>query len=119
GANIMTFNWAFGPRLSAVYDLKGDGRQKASAYWGRYYDPVRTNMTAFAGSLTGRTREEQVFVGNGINQWVSYRVRGGAILDGFFAPTIKTPFTDDLQLGYSIDLGRNMSLDSTYNYRRT
>jgi hypothetical protein len=119
GANIMTFDWAFGPRLSAVYDLKGDGRQKASAYWGRYYDPVRTNMTAFAGSLTGRTREEQVWVGNGINQWVTYRVRGGAVLDGFFAPTTKTPFTDDLQLGYSVDLGRNMSFDSTYNYRRT
>ena len=76
-------------------------------------------MTAFAGSLTGRTREEQVFVANGINQWVTYRVRGGAILDGFFAPTTKTPFTDDLQLGYSVDLGRNMSFESTYNYRRT
>ena len=119
GDNIVTFEWAWAPRLSAVYDLAGNGRQKVSAYFGRYYDPVRTNMTAFAGSLTGRTREEQVFVANGINQWVTYRVRGGAILDGFFAPTIKTPFTDDTQLGYSIDLGRNMSFESTYNYRRT
>jgi len=119
GDSIMTFDWAFGPRVAAIYDLFGDGRQKASAYWGRYYDPVRTNMTAFAGSLTGRTREEQVYVANGINQWVSYRVRGGAILDGFFAPTIKTPYTDDLQLSYSADLGRNLSFESTYNYRPT
>lgn len=119
GDSIVTFDWAFGPRLAAVYDLFGDGRQKASAFWGRYYDPVRTNMTAFAGSLTGRTREEQVYVANGINQWVTYRVRGGAILDGFFAPTIKTPYTDDLQLGYSADLGRNLSFESTYNYRPT
>jgi hypothetical protein len=119
GENIITFDWAWSPRLSAVYDVGGNGRQKASAYWGRYYDPVRTNMTAFAGSLTGRTREEQLYVANGVNQWVTYRVRGGAILDGFFAPTIKTPYTDDLQLGYSIDLGRNMSFESVYNYRRT
>jgi hypothetical protein len=118
-ASIHTFDWSWGPRLSAAYDLFGDGKQKVSAYWGRYYDPVRTNMTAFAGSLTGRTREEQVFVANGINQWVTYRVRGGAILDGFFAPTTKTPFTDDLQMGYQVDLGHNMSFDTTYNYRRT
>ena len=76
-------------------------------------------MTAFAGSLTGRTREEQVFVANGINQWVTYRVRGGAVLDGFFAPTTQTPYTDDLQLGYSADLGHNMSFETTYNYRPT
>ncbi len=119
GDSIVKFDWAFGPRLAAVYDLFGNGKQKASAYWGRYYDPVRTNMTAFAGSLTGRTREEQVYVANGINQWVTYRVRGGAVLDGFFAPTIKTPYTDDLQLGYSADLGRNLSFESTYNYRPT
>ncbi len=119
GESIYTFDWEWAPRLSAVYDLGGDGRQKLSAYYGRYYDPVRTNMTAFAGSLTGRTREEQVFVANGINQWVTYRVRGGAILDGFFAPTTKTPYTDDVQMGYSVDLGRNMSFESIYNYRRT
>jgi hypothetical protein len=110
GENIITFDWAWSPRLSATYDLGGDGRQKLSGFWGRYYDPVRTNMTAFAGSLTGRAREEQLYVANGINQWITYRVRGGAILDGFFAPTIKTPYTEDLQLGYSVDLGRNMSL---------
>ena len=119
GESIHTFDWEFAPRLSAVFDVLGNGRQKASAYWGRYYDPVRTNMTAFAGSLTGRTREEQVYVANGINQWVTYRVRGGAVLDGFFAPTTQTPYTDDLQLGYSADLGRNMSFETTYNYRPT
>ena len=41
----------------------GDGRQKAFAYWGRYYDPIRNNMTNFAGTLTGSILEEQVWVG--------------------------------------------------------
>ena len=62
GENIYTFPWAFAPRLSAAYDVLGDGRHKASAYWGRYYDPVRNNMTNFAGTLTGSIIEEQVYV---------------------------------------------------------
>ena len=53
GANIFTFDWEFAPRLSAAYDLLGDGRQKAFAFYGRYYDPIRNNMTQFAGTLTG------------------------------------------------------------------
>ena len=115
GANIFTFEWAFAPRLSAVYDVRGDGRQKASAYWGRYYDPIRNNMTNFAGTLTGSILQEQVYL---LGDWVTYRTRGGPVVqDAFFAPTTKTPYTDELQLGYEIDLGRNMSAGIIY-YRR-
>ena len=63
GENIFTFPWEFAPRLSASYDILGNGRHKASAFWGRYYDPVRNNMTNFAGTLTGSVVEEQVYVG--------------------------------------------------------
>ena len=117
GTKIFTFKWGFAPRLSATYDLTGNGRHKVFAFYGRYYDPVRTNMTAFAGSLSGRIREEQVFA-NG--QWVNYRTRGGPVSqDAFFAPTTKTPYTDDTTLGYEVDLGRNMSAEVTYTNRRT
>ncbi len=117
GTKIFTFDWSFAPRLSAIYDLVGDGRQKVFAFWGRYYDPIRTNMTAFAGSLSGRIREEQVFA-NG--QWVTYRTRGGPVSqDAFIAPTTKTPYTDDLSVGYQADLGHNMSGEVTYTNRKT
>ncbi|MBP7775860.1 MAG: TonB-dependent receptor [Acidobacteria bacterium] len=119
GANIYTFDWAFAPRLSAAYDVRGDGRHKASAYWGRYYDPVRNNMTNFAGTLTGSVLEEQVFI-PAVGEYVTYRTRGGATQqDAFFAPTTKTPYTDDLQVGYAVDLGNNMSFDALYFNRRT
>ena len=75
GENIYTFDWMWAPRLSAVYDLMGDGRHKVSAYWGRYYDPIRNNMTNFAGTLTGSILEEQIYV---LGDWVTYRTRGGA-----------------------------------------
>ena len=32
--------------------------------------------------------------------------------DTLFAPTTRTPYTDEWQLGYEIDLGRNMSLET-------
>jgi hypothetical protein len=117
GENIYTFSWEFAPRLSAVYDVLGNGRHKASAYYGRYYDPIRNNMTNFAGTLTGSVFEEQVFAGG---QWITYRTRGGSTTqDAFFAPTTQTPYTDDITAGYAVDLGRNMSFEALYFNRRT
>jgi hypothetical protein len=117
GEEIYTFDWAFAPRLSAAYDLLGDGRHKLSAYWGRYYDPVRTNMTNFAGTLTGSILEEQVYA---LGEYITYRTRGGpTVQDAFFSPTTKTPYTDDLQFSYAVDMGNNMSLDALYFNRRT
>jgi hypothetical protein len=121
GENIFTFDWEFAPRLSVAYDLLGDGRQKVYGFYGRYYDPIRNNMTNFAGTLTGSVLQEQIFVNApGINQWVTYRTRGGAVQqDAFFSPTTQTPYTDDLAFGYQTDLGRNMSFEANYTYRRT
>jgi hypothetical protein len=117
GENIYTFPWEFAPRLSAVYDVIGDGRHKVSAYYGRYYDPIRNNMTNFAGTLTGSILEEQVFAGG---EWITYRTRGGpSVQDAFFAPTTQTPYTDDVQVGYAVDLGNNMSFEGLYINRRT
>lgn len=117
GTNIYTFDRDYAPRLSVVYDLKGDGRQRISAYVGRYYDPIRNNMTNFAGSVTGRERREQVFVNN---EWVTYRIRGGpSQADAFFAPTTQTPYTDEFQVGYKIDLGSNMSFEANVIKRKT
>lgn len=117
GAKIFSFDWNIAPRLSAVYDLTGDGRHKASAYWGRYYDPIRMDMTNFAGTATGQSRDEQVFI---LNQWVTYRTRGGpTTIDGFFTPTTKTPHTDELQLQYESDLGHGMSASAVYFNRKT
>jgi hypothetical protein len=117
GENIYSFPWEFAPRLSAVYDLLGDGRQRVSAYYGRYYDPIRNNMTNFAGTLTGSILEEQVYAGG---EWITYRTRGGpSVQDAFFAPTTQTPYTDDVQLDYAVDLGSNMSFEARYINRRT
>ena len=121
GENIFTFDTEYAPRISLTYDLKGDGRQRLSAYYGRYYDPIRNNMTNFAGSVTGRTREEQLRIDvPGYSDWLTYRIRGGPVQpDALFAPSTQTPYTDEFQVGYKIDLGRNQSFEINYVNRET
>jgi hypothetical protein len=115
GESLHTFPWTFAPRLSAVYDLKGDGKQKVSVYYGKYFDPVR--MSRGAGILTGPLLEDQVFA---LGEWIPFWTFGGS-RDPIqvFAPTMKTPWTDDLQLSYEFELAQNMSLQVLYSKRRT
>jgi len=114
---VFTFDWEYAPRLSLVYDLKGDGRSKVWGFYGRYYDPIRTNMTDFAGQITGSIFHEQVYAAD---QWVTFRVRGGpGDPDGYFAPTTKTPYTDEFMLGWEHSLTANQSIAVTYTDRET
>lgn len=115
--SIFTFDWDYAPRLSVVYDIRGDGGSKLWSFYGRYYDPVRTGMTAFAGTITGPVNEEQVYTGL---EWLTYRTRGGAQSpDGYFAPSIKTPYTDEILVGWEHSLTPNQSIAITYTDRKT
>jgi outer membrane receptor protein involved in Fe transport len=118
GGKIFTFDWEYAPRLSVVYDIKGDGASKVWGFFGKYYDPIRTNMTDFAGTVTGSILEEQVYTG--ANEWLTYRVRGGpSVADAFFAPTTKTPYTDEFMIGWEHSLTPNQSISVTYTDRQT
>lgn len=117
GENIMTFDWEIAPRVSVVYDIRGDGRSKVFGFAGRYYDPIRNNMTDFAGGLTGPVDEEQI---NIYGNWLTFRVRGGASTpDALFAPSTETPYTDEFLLGYSTTFGRDVGFTATVTQRQT
>lgn len=117
GDKIFTFDWEFAPRVGVTYDINGDGSSKVWGFYGRYYDPIRTDMTSFAGTLTGSVREEQLFVGD---RWLTYRTRGGSqTQDAFFAPSTKTPYTDEFLVGYAMTFGEDMSAEVTYTNRVT
>jgi hypothetical protein len=117
GEKVYTFDWDIAPRLSVVYDLNGDGRSKIWGFAGRYYDPIRNNMTDFAGNLTGSVLDEQVFIGD---RWLTYRTRGGPKTpDALFAPSTKTPYTDEFLIGYATTFGTDLSLSVTYTERQT
>jgi len=118
GQTVYSFDYDIAPRLSVIYDIRGDGTSKVWGFFGKYYDPIRTNMTSFAGNLTGSVREEQVYIGD---RWVTWRQRGGqkAGFDGFFADTTKAPVTDEFMLGYERALTANQSISVTYTKRET
>ena len=118
GDKVYSFDYDFAPRLSVIYDMKGDGTSKIWGFYGEYYDPIRTNMTSFAGNLTGSVREEQAYIAD---RWVTWQTRGGtkAGFDGFFANTTKAPVTEEFMLGYERALTENQSIAFTYTKRET
>ncbi len=117
GGESAKFDWEFAPRLSVVYDIFGDARSKLFGFYGRYYDPIRTNMADFAGNLTGPELHEQIYIGD---RWLTYRVRGGEKTpDALFAPSTKTPYTDEFMVGVSHTIGTDMSLSVTFTRRTT
>ena len=124
GDTMFEFDFEYAPRLSVAYDLFGNGRHRLSAYYGRYYDPLRDQMNDFAGQQAGPVLHEQVFVNNpalaGGGEWLNFRIRGGRVqLDSAYAPSTKVPYTDEMMLGYKVDLGASMSLEATYSNRET
>ncbi|CAN5116111.1 hypothetical protein BH10PSE1_BH10PSE1_32340 [soil metagenome] len=117
GSQVATFDWDWAPRLSVVYDLFGDGRSKVFGFVGRYYDPVRNNMSDFAGALTGPVDLEQAYLGG---TWVTIRTRGGATVpDALFSPTTKTPYTDEYMIGASTTFGSSIGLSASVTRRET
>src|SRR3546814_3225005 len=71
-------------------------------------------MTDFAGAGAGPVYDEQIFLGD---RWLTFRSRGPG--DAIFSPTTKTPYTDELVLGYSTTFGQNMNLSVIYTKRET
>ena len=112
GSQIADFDWTFAPRLSIVYDVFGDGRSKIFGFMGRYYDPIRNDMTDFAGAKTGPVNNEQIYAAG---QWITFRTRGPG--DAAIAPSIKTPYTDEIMLGASTTIGSSIGVSATVTHR--
>lgn len=116
GQSLFKTDWAFAPRIGATWDVAGDGRTKAYAYWGRYIDPIKLDMVRFTGSLTSSVRLEQIRINN---TWVTENTRGGSkVVDAVFADTFKLPKTDEFRMGLAKDFGNSWSVEGTYTYRR-
>jgi hypothetical protein len=101
-STILDMDPTFSPRLGLTWDIGGQGRQKLTAFYGRYYDPIRTDMVHFAGNITGTVNAEQLFINN---DWFTYRFRGSAtVRDAGFAPNLKNQTQDEYSLTYGINL---------------
>jgi outer membrane receptor protein involved in Fe transport len=111
------------PRLGATYDVRGDGRMKAFASWGRYYDWTKYEIArgSFGGDVWHiyyRSLDTLDIDSLSLSNLPGRDLWGGAT--GFrdlratsinnTDPDIKPMFQDSFNGGLDYQLGRNMAL---------
>jgi len=116
GQSLFKTGASWAPRVGLTWDVKGNGRSKAYAYWGRYIDPIKLDMVRFTGSLTSSVQTEDIRIGG---VWVTENTRGGSkTVDAVFADTFKLPKTEEFRVGFQQDFGNAWTAEAVYTYRR-
>jgi hypothetical protein len=130
-------NWQ--PRIGAVYDLRGDGRDIVRAGWGVYYDFGFTNANILFPGLSAQGGSGVVFdVNRGSNAILNadgtqFRVgqpisnissqnpinpNGPFYSSNVAAPQIRQPYTSQTSVGWSHQLGTATVAEVDYVYVR-
>ncbi len=99
------------PRLGAAWDIFGDRRTNMHFYYGRFVDPGFLAVADLLNDLNG---------GYGYygwdaeaNDWASEP--NWTVNDTFLkAPDLKTPYSDEIDVGLTRAVGENLAFDVTY-----
>ena len=118
-----------GPRLSAVFDVSGDGRTAAKASAGRYYYVLSTG----GGGVTNVNRNasySENYTWNDLNGDHKFQIGeqtgtpvvtavlvNGQILTSI-DPNFSRPHTDEYAFGVDRELMANLKLSTVFTYRR-
>jgi outer membrane receptor protein involved in Fe transport len=125
-------NWQ--PRIGAVYDLRGDGRDVIRAGWGIYYDFGYTNANILFPGLSAQGGSGLIF---DVNNSAGIKNADGSFFSAsqpianiqsqnevnpngpFFssnvaAPQIRQPFTKQISAGWSHQLGGSSVIEVDY-----
>ncbi len=119
-------NWkTIGPRLSAAYDINGDGRTAAKASAGRYYyvittggvlDTANPNATYSARYTWTDNNGDLLFQpGEDSGTPVISQALPGTIS---FDPDYERPYTDEYTAGLDHELIPSLRLSAVFTYRR-
>jgi hypothetical protein len=131
GANAVTLDDMYAPRVGFIWDVARNGRSKFFANYGRFYEsiPMDINIRAFGGELQcfcyNFSADPNVFqpvpffnsVANGgdPNAPVRHTLNGGATpVD----PDLKGQYVDEMLLGYEYELANNLAVGIQGTYRK-
>jgi outer membrane receptor protein involved in Fe transport len=111
----------FGPRVSLVYDLKGDGKTVLRAGWGLYYDAFSQDF--FVGQLPWNTFNPGAAYNDVEFSFspVAQLTPGGPVYEGFSAsdvftvdPKLRTPYVQNFNVNVQRQLGARAALQVGY-----
>ncbi|HEY2906475.1 MAG TPA: TonB-dependent receptor [Vicinamibacterales bacterium] len=126
--NIVKWNTA-GPRVSAIFDVMGDGKTAAKASAGRYYYILSTGGGGVS-SVNHNANYSEQYTWNDLNgdhkfelgEQTGAPVVSAVVVNGQVAtsidPNFKRPYTDEYSAALDRELMANTKLSVVYTYRR-
>src|SRR5262249_25205024 len=118
-----------GPRISAVYDLMGDGKTALKGSYGRYYYVLSTGGGGVSNVNRNANYSEQ-YVWNDLNgdhkfqlgEQTGTPVVNAVVVNGQIAtsidPNFSRPYTDEYSFAVDRELMTSLKLSAIYTYRR-
>ena len=126
--NIVKWNTA-GPRVSAIYDLTGDGKTAVKASYGRYYYILSTGGGGVS-NVNHNANYSETYGWNDANGDHTFQlgeqtgapVVSAVVVNGQVAtsidPNFRRPYTDELTASLDRELMANTKLGVVFTYRR-
>jgi carboxypeptidase family protein/TonB-dependent receptor-like protein len=116
-------NWkTVSPRLSAVYDLSGNGKTALKGAVGRYYYTLGTGTP---NTVNPNFNASETYAWNDLNNDLHFQAgergalqsRAGSLISSF-NPDIRRPYTDEVALSVDHELIPDLRLSVALTYRR-
>ncbi len=129
GTNAMVMDAMWAPRLGVVYDWTREGRSKAYAHWGRFYEsiPMDINSRSFGGEVSYRQDFSWAMCGASVPGFGGPSATGcpdegaggSAIGVGgtLVAPGLEPQYMDEALAGFEYELAEDVKLGVSVQHR--
>ena len=115
GETILHMNTILLPRVSLMWDIGGQGRQKLTFFYGHYAAPLGFDIIHFVGDLSGRIYAKQLYLAN---TWYAFYWDGSKdTRNGYFAANLKDNYASEMSLTHAADIGSGVVITSQAYYR--
>ena len=130
------FDDMLAPRIGFNWDINGDGKMVARAYYGRFYNPYNLQLVdMFQPFEANLNKEDQRYTGpawtdsnnDGVPDnpefyddanWQTYSTDSPSI-ENLMDPDLKSEYTDEYSFGIEREIIDNLSIGFSYTHRET